>query len=116
MNWLKLLSRSGRQAMVRDAVREYLTIQKVSELAADGVSKLLAQSCAGISEEKMQRVCGYCRDGATLFAAISSAVADKVVTTEEAAEICTQVAQLTGDIVTQARIDSVIAAIMARVP
>lgn len=116
MNWLKVLTKTGRQSLVREAARAYLTREKVAELASDGVSRLLAQACEGIPEARMQKVCGYCRDGATLFAAVADAVADKVVTTDEAAEICAQVARLTGEVVTQERVDAVVENIVARVP
>lgn len=116
MNWLKVLTKSGRQSLVRDAVKDYLTVHKVSELASEGVSALIARTCAGIPDERMQRICGNCRDGAALFAAIADAVADKVVTPEEAAEICMQTARLTGEIITQDRIDAILESIVARVP
>ena len=116
MNWLKLITQKGRRELVREAARDYLTVENVSKLAADGVSALLANSCRNIPDAKMEAVCSYCREGCTLLACISSAVSDKVITPAEAMEIATQAAALTGGIVTQERVNAVIEKIVEKVP
>ena len=116
INVFKLCTKKGRQSLVRDAAKEYLTPAKVAQAVSDGVNRLLASACKGIADDKMETICGRCTEGAGLFGAISDAVKDKVITPEEASAICTRVWNLTGAIVSSETLDNVIEKIVALVP
>ena len=116
VNILKLCTKKGRQSLVREAAKEYLTPVKVAQIASDGVNKLLASACKGISDEKMEAVCNRCTEGAALFGTISDAVKDKVVTEDEAHKICTRVLSLTGSIVTEETLNGVVDKLVSLVP
>jgi len=116
MNWFKLITKNGRRDLVRQAAKEYLSVGKIAELTSQGVNALLEKTCAGIDADKMAKVCGYCKDGASLFAEVSDAVADKQLTAQEVTDICAKVEALTGKIVTQERIDEIIEKIVEKVP
>lgn len=116
VNIFKLCTKAGRQSLVRDAAKEYLTPTKVAQLTSDGVNRLLKSACEGIPDEKMEAVCNRCEEGAALFGAISAAVKDKVLTEKEASDICSRVWKLTGAVVTEEAVNGAIDKIVALVP
>lgn len=116
LNIFKVLTKSGRQELVREAAVQIITRENISALAAQGVNALLQKACAGIDDAKMQAICGYCTEGADLFSVVSKAAADKVISTEEAKDICARVQNLTGLVITQETLDGIIDRIVSKVP
>ena len=116
MNIFKLFTQNGRRSIARDALKEALTPKAVSEWVADAVNKGLLVTLKDVDDAKLKRIVGYCSDGADLFKAVALAVADRTVTAEEAAYVYEAVARLSGNVIDQARIDSVIETLVSKVP
>ena len=113
MNWLKLITRSGRQSIARGLLKQYLTPQKVAEYAADGVNKLLAKVN---DKDRLDRIAGIVSRTADLAGDVSDAVRDGHIDADEAAKICSRTSALVGDAITSESVDALIEKAVQHVP
>ena len=113
MNYLKLLTKKGRQSVVRDLLKEYVTPETASRYGAQGVNSLLGRVN---DKEKLGTVALNLEQGASLVADISAAIKDGEVTADEAANITAKTQTLLGNTIDQAKVDSLIEYIVAKVP
>ena len=113
MNILKLITKSGRQSLARDLLKDYLTPQTVAEYAAKGVNSLLGRIK---DKEKLGTVAVNVEQGAALLALVSKAISDGEVTGDEAAEITGRVQSLCGSVVTVEQVDALVEKVVALVP
>ena len=113
MNWLKAITKSGRQSLARELLKEYLTPQKIAEWAARGANNLLAKID---DKEKLNRVACSVNAAADLAADLAAAVRDGHVDADEAASIAARAAALAKDAVRQDTIDALIEKAVALVP
>ena len=113
MNYLKLLTKKGRQSIARDLLEEYVSPETVARYAAQGVNTLLGKIN---DKEKLGTVALNLEQGAALVADISAAIKDGEVTAEEAANITAQTRTLLGNVIDQAKVDSLIESIVAKIP
>lgn len=74
MNWLKVITKSGRQELVREVVKEYVTPQMLSKLAADGVAKAIESGTLIAGEERVAKIACGCEYGGKFCAELGKAV------------------------------------------
>lgn len=74
MNWLKVLTKSGRQSLVREAVAEYLTPEQVAKYAATGIAKALEAGSDKIGAERAAKIAKGCEYGGKFCAELGAAV------------------------------------------
>jgi len=72
--FVKLLTKSGRQALVKEIATEYLTPEKIAELAADGVAKLLEKGAEKMSDERCAQVALGCEKACAALTHITAAI------------------------------------------
>lgn len=113
MNWLKLITKNGRQDIVRNMLRESITTDVVAKYAAQGVNSLLGRIN---DKEKLGAVALNLEQGASLVADISAAIKDGEVSADEAATISARTANLLGSVVTQDKVDALIEHVAQMVP
>lgn len=113
MNYLKLLTKNGRQSVVRDLLKDYVTPETASRYGAQGVNALLGKVN---DKEKLGAVALNLEQGASLVADISAAIKDGEVTAKEAADITAKTQTLLGNTIDQTKVDSLIEYIVAKVP
>ena len=113
MNWLKLITKNGRQDIVRNMLRESITTDVVAKYAAQGVNSLLGRIN---DKEKLGAVALNLEQGASLVADISAAIKDGEVSADEAAGISARTANLLGSVVTQDKVDALIEHVAQMVP
>ena len=113
MNWLKLITKNGRQDIVRNMLRESITTDVVAKYAAQGVNSLLGRIN---DKEKLGAVALNLEQGASLVADISAAIKDGEVSADEAAAISARTANLLGSVVTQDKVDALIEHVAQMVP
>ena len=113
MNWLKLITKKGRQEVVRDILKETITTDVAAKYGAQGVNSLLGRVN---DKEKLGAVALNLEQGASLVADISAAIKDGEVTADEAANITAKTSNLLGNVVTQDKVDSLIETLVAKVP
>ena len=116
MNWIKALTRSGRQELFRSAAKSALTPQVAADWTAGALNATLMKTIQGVDEDKLKRIVGYCEDGANLFVAVAHAVEDKVITAEEATDLYTRISRLSNKAITQENVDALIETIAAKIP
>ena len=61
---LKLMTKSGRQSLVRDTAKEYLTSDRIAKLAADGVSVTLEAGADKMDDARCAKIAYGCNKGA----------------------------------------------------
>ena len=113
MNYLKLLTKGGRQSVVRDLLKDYVTPETAARYGAQGVNALLGKVN---DKEKLGAVALNLEQGASLVAEISAAIKDGEVTADEAANITAKTQTLLGNTIDQAKVDGLIEYIVAKVP
>jgi len=113
MNYMKLLTKKGRQSVVRDLLKEYVTPETAARYCVQGVNSLLGRVN---DKEKLGTVALNLEQGASIVADISAAIKDGEVTAEEAANITAKTQTLLGNVVDQGRVDALIESIVANVP
>ena len=113
MNWLKIITRGGRQDLAKELLESYLTPETVTKWAADGVNSLLKRIA---DKERLAKVAENVSRASELCAKLSAAIADGEVSAAEAAAIRGAVYQLIGDVVTPAQIDALIEKVVKYVP
>ena len=113
MNWLKLITKNGRQDIVRNMLRESITTDIVAKYAAQGVNSLLGRIN---DKEKLGAVALNLEQGASLVADISAAIKDGEVSADEAATIFARTSTLLGSVVTQDKVDALIEHVAQMVP
>ena len=113
MNWLKLITKNGRQDIVRNMLRESITTDVVAKYAAQGVNSLLGRIN---DKEKLGAVALNLEQGASLVADISAAIKDGEVSADEAATISAMTSTLLGSVVTQDKVDALIEHVAQMVP
>lgn len=102
---LKLLTKSGRKAFVRDLLAKYLTVDMISTYVVNVVNELLAKVQ---NKERLEVVAGNIKNAADLLAKISGAIEDGTVTSGESALIVSSTNTLIGNVVTAEKVDAVI--------
>ena len=113
MNILKLITQNGRREYVRSLLKEYITPDTAAKYGTQGVNSLLGRIN---DKEKLGTVALNLEQGASLVADISAAIKDGEVTAEEAANITAKTQTLLGNTIDQAKVDSLIECIVAKVP
>lgn len=113
MNWLKLLTKSGRQGVVRDLLKEYITPEAAARYGAQGVNGLLGKIN---DKERLGAVALNLEQGAALVTDLSAAIKDGEVSAEEAASITAKTQVLLGNTVDQAKVDAFIEYVASKVP
>jgi len=113
MNYLKLITKSGRQSVVRDLLHEHVTPSAAEKYAAQGVNSLLGRVN---DKEKLGSVALSLEQGASLIADVSAAIKDGEVTADEATRISQKTQTLLAGTVTQEKVDALIEHIVAKVP
>ena len=113
MNWLKLITKKGRQDVVRDILHESITTDVAAKYGAQGVNSLLGRIN---NKEKLGTVALNLEQGASLVADVSAAIKDGEVDHLEATRITQKTANLLNCVVTQEKIDALIELVVAQVP
>ena len=113
MNWLKLITRGGRQSLARELMKEYLTTDRLAECAVKGVNSLLVKVN---NKEVLESVASNVNNVANLTAKVADAVRDGEVTADEAATICATAQTVAHFVLTEERIDALIEKAVQYVP
>ena len=113
MNWLKIITRSGRQSLAKELLEEYLTPDTITKWAADGTNRLLERI---ENKERLETISANVAKASSLVATLGEAAKDGKVTTEEAADIRYHVTDLVGAAITPAQIDALINRVVKYVP
>ena len=61
---LKLMTKGGRQSLVREAAKDYLTPDKIAELAASGVATALEAGADRMDDARCAKIAYGCDKGA----------------------------------------------------
>lgn len=72
--FVKLLTRSGRQELVRGLMKEYLTPEVVGGIAASAVAKVLDKSTAKVSDERCAQIALGCTTGCNALTHLAAAI------------------------------------------
>ena len=113
MNWLKIITRKGRQSLARELLEENLTADTITKWAANGTNSLLAKIQ---QKEKLETIAASVARASKLVATLSDAVKDGRISEAEAADVRTCVYDLVGSAVTPAQIDALIDRVVAKIP
>lgn len=116
MNILKLLTRKGRQSIVRENMKVALSPEVAADWTARVVNDYLMRALVDVDDDKLKRIVGYCSDGADLFKAVARSVEDKVITADEAADIYSRIAKLANGAIDEERVNALIEIVVAKVP
>lgn len=109
----KMFTRSGRQEIVREILKDNITPETASRYGAQGVNALLGKIN---DKEKLGTVALNLEQGASLVADISAAIKDGEVTPAEAENIAAKTQTLLGNVVDQSKVDALIECIVSKVP
>ena len=113
MNWLKLITKKGRQDIVRGILHGTITTDAAAKYGAQGVNLLLGRIN---DKEKLGAVALNLEQGASLVADVSAAIKDGEVTPDEAERITAKTSNLLSNVVTQEKVDALIELVVAKVP
>ena len=113
MNWLKIITRGGRQSLARELLTENLTAETVTKWAANGANNLLEKIQ---NKQKLDTIAATTTLAAHLVAILSDAVRDGRISTEEAAEVRSSLYDLMGKALTQEQIAALIDRVVAKIP
>ena len=113
MNWLKIVTRKGRQAIAREILRENLTPEAAASCGARLVNNLLGRIR---DKERLGAVAVNLEKAGNLVAACSRAVQDGEVSVEEATVVTVGTTDLLSTTVTQERVDALIEYAVAKIP
>ena len=113
MNIFKLITKSGRQSVARELLKECLTPEVVADYAAKGVNNLLGRIQ---DKEKLGTVAVNVAQGSEILTLVSNAIKDGKVTRDEAAEIVGRTRTLLGTAVTDDQINALIDKAVSYVP
>lgn len=121
LGWLKLLTRSGRQEAVAEAAKEFLTPDRIAELATEGISKALSAGAEKLTEERVAQVSVGCEKGGNFCAHLGAAINPEgeegvAVTANERAVIESDVRSAITALVTKDAIDAAIDKAVQYVP
>jgi len=113
MKMLKLLTKSGRQELVKVAAKEYLTPDRIAELVADGVAKALEAGAEKMTDERCAQIALGCQVGGTALIHITAAVdphgeEGKKVSAIEKALIASDIKTALSNLITQDGVDAAI--------
>ena len=113
MNWLKIITRGGRQSLARELLEENLTADTITKWAANGTNSLLAKIQ---QKEKLETIAASVARASKLVATLSDAVKDGRISTEEAAEVRACIYDLIGTALTQEQLAALIDRVVAKIP
>ena len=113
MNWLKIITRGGRQSLARELLTENLTQETITKWVANGANTLLEKIQ---NKEKLDSIAATTARASTLVTTLSDAVRDGRISTEEATTIRSCIYDLVGTALTQAQIDALIDRVVNRIP
>lgn len=121
MNIFKLFTRSGRQDIVREMVKPYVTVDAIANYATDGVAKVLAAGAEKLTDERCAQIAEGCRLGGNALIYLTGAVSPdgdggKIVTDAEKVEIRTCLAGAVRSLVTQEGLDEILEKVIEKVP
>lgn len=121
MNILKLLTKNGRQSIVREIVKPYVSVDSIANYAAEGVAKALEIGAEKISDERCAQIAIGCNMGGNALIHLTAAVAPdgeggKSVTGEEKALIKSDLDGAIRALVTQNFIDDIVEKVLAKIP
>lgn len=109
----KMFTRSGRQGIVREILKDNITPETASRYGAQGVNAILGKIN---DKEKLGTFALNLEQGASLVADISAAIKDGEVTPAEAENITAKTQTLLGNVVDQSKVDALIECIVSKVP
>jgi len=113
MNWLKIITRGGRQSLARELLTENLTQETITKWVANGANNLLEKIQ---NKQKLDTIAETTARASTLVTTLSNAVKDGRISEAEAADVRTCVYVLVGSAVTPAQIDALIDRVVAKIP
>ena len=113
MNWLKLITRSGRQSVARELMKEYLSPEKVADYTAEGVNRLLEKVN---DKTRLGSVATNVNNVANLAAKVADAVRDGHVDAREMSAIVESAHAITEFVLTKERIDALVEKAVSYVP
>lgn len=113
MNWLKLFTQSGRQSIVREILKEYVTPSKIAELATEAAAQGLTAGAGKIDDDRLAKIANGCEKGANALIHITAAISPdgeggKTITPGEKALICADIQTAVQSIVTQEALDGIV--------
>ena len=117
----KLLTKNGRQAFAKDLATEYLTIDKIAELVANGVARGLEAGAEKITDQRRAQIANGCQRGGNALIHITAAVSPDgdeggKVSEAEKELIRSDIYSALCDLVTKDAIDAAIEKAVAYVP
>ena len=113
MNWLKIITRGGRQSLARELLTENLTAETVTKWVANGANSLLERIQ---NKQKLDTIAATTARASTLVTTLSNAVKDGRISTEEAAEVRACIYDLIGTALTQEQLAALIDRVVAKIP
>ena len=113
MNWLKIITRGGRQSLARELLEENLTQETITKWVAQGANALLDKIS---NKGKLDTIAATTARASTLVTALSNAVKDGRISTEEAATIRECIYDLIGTALTQEQLAALIDRVVDKVP
>lgn len=108
----KACTQSGRRDIAREYIKPYASVDFISGAIADGVTWLLSKVD---DKDALGKVAGWIERGAKLLTTVAFAIEDGKVTKGETDAIIAGAHTLTGEIVTQERIDSLVDACVKKI-
>lgn len=112
-NWLKIITKSGRQSLARELLKEALTQQAITDYSVRAANSVLGKVN---DKEKLGKVAANVETGSTLLAKISRAIKDGQVTPAEASEVAACTSDLVDGVFTPEMLDSFIDRVVRYVP
>lgn len=121
MNIFKLLTKSGRRQLVREAIEDYLTPESIARLAAEAVARSLEAGAGKLTDARVAQIAVGCQNGGEFCAKLGKAVSPegdggKVVTEAEKAEIRASITVAANALVTQEFLDDMVNTVVSYVP
>ena len=118
---LKLMTKSGRQSLVRDTAKEYLTSDRIAELAADGVSVTLEAGADKMDDARCAKIAYGCNKGADALKHLVQAIdpngeEGKKVSEAEKAAIQDDIRIAVESLITEEAINDAIDKVVALIP
>jgi len=119
MSWFNILrklpsaiTRSGRQSLARDLLKQYMTPETLTELSVKGVNSLLEYIN---KNPKLDTIAGNVELASETVGKIAAAVRDGRVSTKEAEGIVASAKALSGEFLTAEQLDRIVEMVVAHV-
>lgn len=113
MNWLKVITKSGRRSLARELLKEALTPKSITDYSVRAANGILGKVN---DKEKLGKVASNVETGSMLLAKVGKAIKDGKVTPEEASEVAACTAELVDGVFTPEMLDAFIDKVVSYVP